>query len=92
MPGNLLLIPLGDFDLLSGIETSLSIQKGRIQVTTMKFADTHSIFNPDTKEKAVAVLNGMDMPAPDMFKLLLHVVQHRIPFEIVDDEHVHVST
>ena len=56
----------------------------------IKSANMHIRVNPETKEKAMNVLNDMGISISDLFNMLLSqvAIQHKIPFEIVDSKYV----
>ena len=57
---------------------------------TTKSANMHVRVNPEVKERAMLVLEDMGVSLSDLFNLLLNqvAIQHRIPFEIVDNSYV----
>ncbi|MCL1844392.1 MAG: type II toxin-antitoxin system RelB/DinJ family antitoxin [Defluviitaleaceae bacterium] len=61
--------------------------------TQTKSANMHIRVNPETRERAMVVLNEMGISASELFNLLLNqvAIQHRIPFEIVDSKYSKIS-
>ena len=56
----------------------------------VKSINMHIRVNPDTKERAVSVLNDIGVSVSDLFNMLLNqvAIQHRIPFEMVDSKYI----